>query len=338
MKTVLVTGAAGFIGSNFIKKRLAEEPETHIIAVDNLLTGDWSNLKPDPRISIVSVGIEEEGFKRSVNNRISHTIDEIWNFACPASPAAYTKNSLLTIQTCTKGIENICHLALLYGSKVFHASTSEVYGKSLEPMREDNLGSVNCFGPRSCYDEGKRIAETMLMEYWKQYGVDIHIARLFNTYGPNMKYNDGRVVPNFISSCLHNDPIRIFGAPSKTRSFCYIDDTLEGIKILMNSDVHTPTNVGNDAEVDLLTLANVIRDICVETYEVGESSKVEISSDLEDDPAIRRPDLTKIKALGYSPKIFLRDGLEKTVDHFFKKFSSSSAEKEYKETEFKRPY
>jgi len=303
MKTILITGGAGFIGSNLCKRLIKDNI---VICLDNLSTGDMTNIMPL---------IENPNFKfieHDIINPIDIEIDEIYNLACPASPVHYQKDSLQTVKTCVFGIYNLLELAKKYNAKILQSSTSEVYGNPLiHPQNEDYFGNVNINGPRSCYDEGKRCAETFMSDYHKQYGVNIKIARIFNTYGKNMRQDDGRVISNFIVQALSNKEITIYGDGSQTRSYCYIDDLIDGLIKLMESNISTPINLGNPFEYSILKTAEIIM------------SKIETKSQIvfkklpQDDPIKRKPDITKAKKeLNWEPKISLNEGLDKTIAYF----------------------
>ncbi|MBQ4646848.1 MAG: SDR family oxidoreductase [Candidatus Gastranaerophilales bacterium] len=303
MKTILITGGAGFIGSNLCKRLIKDNI---VICLDNLSTGDMTNIMPL---------LENPNFKfieHDIINPIDIEIDEIYNLACPASPVHYQKDSLQTLKTCVFGIYNLLELAKKYNAKILQSSTSEVYGNPLiHPQNEDYFGNVNINGPRSCYDEGKRCAETFMSDYHKQYDVNIKIARIFNTYGKNMRQDDGRVISNFIVQALSNKEITIYGDGSQTRSYCYIDDLIDGLIKLMESNISTPINLGNPFEYSILKTAEIIM------------SKIETKSQIvfkklpQDDPIKRKPDITKAKKeLIWEPKISLNEGLDKTIAYF----------------------
>lgn len=313
MKKILVTGGAGFIGSHLCD-RLYNEGH-FVISVDNYCTGSKENL--------AHLAAQEFNFRDLRRDVIKTTyvygyeFDEIYNLACPASPKAYQADPLFTIQTCTTGLMNTMLVAMNKGkksrAKVVHASTSEVYGDPLEhPQKESYYGNVNPVGPRSCYDEGKRIAETICMEYRKKYNLDIKIARIFNTYGPKMRTGDGRVVSNFIVRALQGKPLTVYGDGTQTRSFCYVDDMVDALIKLMAApkDFMGPVNVGNPIECSINTLAGHVMSL---TQEVGIVNKTLPY----DDPKTRRPDITRAKEkLGWEPSITLMDGLQRTVDYF----------------------
>lgn len=301
----LVTGGAGFLGSH-ICEALVNKGE-QVTCMDNFSTGNIENilhLKNLKEFSLKTQDVEKEIFLTS---------DLIFNMACPASPIAYQKNPISTFQTAVIGAMNVLQLALRNKARVFQASTSEVYGDAkVHPQPEDYWGNVNPIGIRACYDEGKRCAETLFFDYKKQHSVDIRIGRIFNTYGPRMQINDGRVVSNFIVQALNNDPITIYGSGEQTRSFCYVDDLVEGIlKFTYQEKEFGPVNIGNPKEITVLELADII---CVLT---GSRSKIQFKSLPQDDPVRRKPDISKIMDLiQWQPKVSLEDGLKETISYF----------------------
>lgn len=305
MKDILVTGGAGFIGSHLCEKLLKEG--NHILCLDNFFTGSRKNVEHllDDK--------EFELIRHDIIEPIILEVDEIYNLACPASPVHYQYNAIKTIKTNVLGVTNMLDLADETKARILQASTSEVYGDPVvHPQREDYWGNVNPIGLRSCYDEGKRVAEALMMDYHRQHNVDIRIIRIFNTYGPRMAQNDGRVVSNFIIQALKNDDITIYGDGSQTRSFCYVDDLVRGMITLMNTeDFMGPVNVGNDGEYTILELAKMI-------IELSDSkSKIVFKPLPSDDPAQRRPDLTLAKEkLNYEPTVHVKDGLLKTIEYF----------------------
>jgi UDP-glucuronate decarboxylase len=307
MKKILVTGGAGFIGSHLCERLLKEGNE--VICLDNYFTGNKKNiihLIDNPYFEIIRHDITTPYFIE---------VDEIYNLACPASPIHYQYNPIKTIKTSVMGAINVLGLAKRIRAKVLQASTSEVYGDpSIHPQTEDYWGNVNPIGKRSCYDEGKRCAETLFMDYHNQNNVRIKIARIFNTYGPNMHPNDGRVVSNFIVQALQDKDITIFGDGSQTRSFQYIDDLIEGITRLMGTgdNVTGPVNLGNPRELMILELAGLILKL------TGSKSKIVHKSLPEDDPVQRRPDISLAKKLlnNWSPGIQLEKGLINTISYF----------------------
>lgn len=305
-KKALVTGAAGFLGSHLCRRLLSEGYE--VTAIDNLFTGTKENiydLLDNPRFSFVL---------HDVTHPFWGQFDEIYNLACPASPFHYQHNPVETLKTSVLGMMNMLELALKTKAKVLHTSTSEVYGDPLvHPQVESYWGNVNTIGIRSCYDEGKRCAETLAADYRRQWGIDVRMVRIFNTYGPNMHPKDGRVISNFIMQALHNENITIFGDGSQTRSFQYVDDLIEAIRRLMN--VENPPlvmNVGNPGEYTMLELAENVLKLIPES-----TSKIVFEPLPEDDPKKRKPDITLAKeTLGWEPKVSLVDGLKKTIEYF----------------------
>lgn len=305
MKNIIVTGGAGFIGSHLCEKLLAEGH--HVICLDNFFTGSRKNIEHllDNR--------EFELIRHDIVEPILIEADEIYNLACPASPIHYQYNAIKTIKTNVLGVTNMLGLAKRAKAKILQASTSEVYGDpAVHPQREDYWGNVNPIGIRSCYDEGKRVAETLMMDYHRQHNVDIKIVRIFNTYGPRMAENDGRVVSNFIVQALKGEDITIYGDGSQTRSFCYVDDLVRGMVAMMNTkDFIGPVNIGNDGEYTVKQLAEMIIEL------TNSKSKIVYKPLPSDDPCKRRPDLTLAKEkLGYSPTVRVRDGLMKTIEYF----------------------
>jgi UDP-glucuronate decarboxylase len=312
-KTILITGGSGFLGSHLCKKLLNEG--NNVICLDNLETGSLENIKSldnNHNFSFINRDITTE-------IDLKQDIDQIYNLACPASPINYQKDPVKTNKTSVLGVLNLLDFALSKNAKIFHASTSEVYGNPwMHPQKESYWGNVNPIGPRACYDEGKRCAETFCFDYQRQYGSKIKVVRIFNTYGPNMQANDGRVVSNFIVQALKNDPITIYGEGNQTRSFCYVDDLIEAFTAMMNSrdDFYGPVNIGNPVEFSMLQLAN-------EVLSVTESSSEIIFKPLpQDDPEQRRPDISLAKKeFNWEPEVSLREGLIKTVEYFKKNLS-----------------
>ncbi len=305
-KTILITGGAGFIGSHLCARFVKERH--NVLCVDNFSTGARANiahLKNYPNFTLIEHDITEP---------IDYCIDEIYNLACPASPVKYQADPVKTIETCVFGTANCLHLAKKYGAKMLQASTSEVYGDPKQhPQKEDYWGNVNPIGIRACYDEGKRAAEALCGSYKRQYDVDVKIARLFNCYGPNMAENDGRVISNFIVQSLKNRDITIFGSGAQTRSFCYIDDAIDALAALVNTDkdIMGPVNIGNPEEYSIKEIAYMISSL---TNLKSSIIHKELPSD---DPKRRKPDITLAKELlGWSPKIGIKDGLERTIAYF----------------------
>ena len=306
-KRILVTGGAGFIGSHLCERLLNEGNE--VICLDNYFTGSKRNIIPlmdNPYFEIVRHDITESYYIE---------VDEIYNLACPASPVHYQHNPIKTIKTSVMGAINMLGLAKRIKAKVLQASTSEIYGDpEMHPQQEDYWGNVNPIGPRSCYDEGKRCAETLFMDYHKQNSVRIKIARIFNTYGPKMHPNDGRVVSNFIVQALKNEPLTIYGDGSQTRSFQYIDDLLEALIRLMGTseDVIGPVNLGNPGEFTIRELAEMILEL------TGSASEIVFKELPKDDPIQRKPDISHAREIlnDWEPKIKLKNGLMNTINYF----------------------
>jgi len=296
---ILITGGAGFVGSNLCRK-LSEENE--IFVFDNLSTGNVKNLR-DVKADFIWADVKYP-FECFMN------VDQIYHLACPASPVHYQADPINTIKTSFLGSLNALEYAKICKARVLLTSTSEIYGDPLEhPQKETYWGNVNSTGIRSCYDEGKRAAETLFMDYHRK-GVDTRIARIFNTYGPNMSPDDGRVVSNFIVATLKNKPITIYGDGTQTRSFMYIDDLVNGLIRLMNSDYTSPVNLGNPVETQIGVIAKVIKDL------TGSSSEIIMLPIPQDDPKRRKPDITLAKSLGWMPSVSLIDGLKKTIEYF----------------------
>ena len=304
-KRTLVTGGAGFLGSFLCERLLAEGHE--VIALDNFFTGSKRNITP------LLGNSSFELIRHDVVEPILIEVDWIFNLACPASPVHYQYNPVKTVKTSVMGAINMLGLAKRVRARILQASTSEVYGDpEVHPQTEDYWGSVNPIGPRSCYDEGKRVAETLVMDYHRQNQVDVKIIRIFNTYGPRMHPNDGRVVSNFIVAALKNEPITLFGDGSQTRSFCYVDDLIEGILRMMQSeDFIGPVNLGNPGEFTVMELAQKVIQL------TNSRSQVIPQEKREDDPTRRRPDIALAQQkLGWQPQVPLEEGLQKTIDYF----------------------
>ncbi len=302
---ILVTGGAGFIGSHLCERLLNEGHE--VLCLDNFFTGRRENIFPllDNR--------RFELLRHDVTEPVLVEVDQIYNLACPASPIHYQYNPVKTVKTSVMGAINMLGLAKRVRARILQASTSEVYGDPLiHPQTEEYWGNVNPIGLRSCYDEGKRIAETLMMDYHRQNKVDTRIARIFNTYGPRMLENDGRVVSNFIVQALRGEPLTLYGEGQQTRSFCYVTDLLDGLIRLMNADdLHEPVNLGNPGEFTIEQLAREVVQIC------GSSSGVQYMPLPQDDPRQRKPDISRAQTLlGWNPTVQLREGLEKTVEYF----------------------
>lgn len=303
---VLVTGGAGFLGSHLCDRLLREGSD--VICLDNLFTGQMDNIRhlldrPD-----------FEFIRHDVTEPIYVECDQIYNLACPASPRWYQKDPIFTFKTSIWGAMNCLGLAKRTGARILQASTSEVYGDpEVHPQPESYRGCVNPIGIRSCYDEGKRAAETLFFDYHRMHGVDIKVTRIFNTYGPRMDIDDGRVISNFIVQALQGRDITIYGDGSQTRSFCYVDDTIEGMVRLMNSgpDFHGPVNIGNPGEYTIRELAEIILEL------TGSRSSLVFRELPEDDPTQRRPVIELAnRELDWAPRVKLREGLEKTIAYF----------------------
>ena len=309
-KNILITGGAGFIGSHLCDYLLNKGHK--VICLDNLLTGSINNISKclnNKNFEFVNHDITIPFFRKN--------IDEIYNLACPASPIHYQVNPIKTIKTCTAGVINILGLAKENNAKVLQASTSEVYGDpEIHPQSEDYNGNVNPVGPRSCYDEGKRCSETLFMDYYRYHGVKIKIVRIFNTYGPNMAFNDGRVVSNFITQALDDNNITIYGDGRQTRSFLYINDLIR----MMNTtnEVIGPINLGNSDEITIINLANQIQDL------TKSKSQIIFKTLPKDDPQRRKPNIELAnKILGWKPTFELTDGLKRTIKYFKKTYENN---------------
>ena len=310
-KTVLITGGAGFLGSHLADRLIGAGHD--VICVDNFFTGTKKNIEHligHPRF---------EFMRHDVTFPLYVEVDQIYNLACPASPVHYQHDPVQTTKTSVHGAINMLGLAKRLKCRIFQASTSEVYGDpSMHPQREDYWGNVNPIGPRSCYDEGKRCAETLFFDYHRQHNLDIKVARIFNTYGPRMHPNDGRVVSNFIVQALKGQPITIYGDGTQTRSFCYVDDLIEGFVRLMESPkgVTGPVNLGNPGEFSMRELAELVIEM------TRSKSKLTFQALPQDDPKQRQPDIALAKkALGWEPNIPLREGLRHTIGYFDKLLS-----------------
>jgi len=308
MKKILITGGSGFLVSHLCEKLL--NSKNHILCIDNYFTSSKKNIShllDFPNFEIL---------RHDVTFPLYAEVDEIYNLACPASPIHYQKDPVQTLKVNVMAAINMLGLAKRTQAKIFQASTSEVYGDpKTSPQKESYWGNVNPIGIRSCYDEGKRAAETLFFDYHRQHKIPIKVGRIFNTYGPRMSVNDGRVVSNFIVQCLKNKPITIYGDGSQTRSFCYVDDLIDGIFKLMNSkkSIIGPINLGNPNEITINQIASTIKEI------IGSKSKISYKKLPSDDPMQRRPDITLAKkTLNWKPVVSLENGLKKTISYFEK--------------------
>jgi UDP-glucuronate decarboxylase len=307
MKRVLVTGGAGFLGSHLCERLFGEGCD--VLCVDNFYTGTKSNIAHlwgEPRFEVL---------RHDVTFPLYVEVDEIYNLACPASPIHYQHDPVQTTKTSVHGAINVLGLAKRTGARVLQASTSEVYGDpDVHPQGEDYCGNVNPIGPRSCYDEGKRCAETLFSDYHRQHGLDVRIARIFNTYGPRMHPNDGRVVSNFVHQALRGEPLTLYGEGAQTRSFCYVDDLVDGLVALMaagGADAHRPVNLGNPHEISIAELAERILAL------TGSTAPVRYRPLPVDDPLQRCPDIARAQELlDWWPGVSLEEGLEKTIAYF----------------------
>lgn len=306
MKKILITGGAGFIGSHLCERLLKEG--NYIICLDNFFTGSKSNIEhliENKNFELVEHDVIEEFFV---------DVDQVYNLACPASPVHYQYNPVKTLKTSVLGVINMLELAKRCKARILQASTSEVYGDpKVHPQKEDYWGNVNPIGIRSCYDEGKRCAETLMMDYYRQNALDIRIVRIFNTYGPKMNVNDGRVVSNFIVQALKGEDITVYGKGLQTRSFCYVDDLIDGMIKMMNNPQSFigPVNLGNSSERTILDFAKMIIDM------TGSKSKIIYKELPEDDPTQRQPDLTLAKReLNWQPTTDIKLGLDRTIKYF----------------------
>jgi len=314
MKRILVTGGAGFIGSHLCETLLSEGNE--IVCLDNFFTGRRANiahLLGDPKFELI---------RHDVTEPILLEVDQIYHMACPASPVHYQHNPVKTIKTSVMGTINMLGLAKRVGARILLASTSEVYGDPKEhPQKESYWGNVNPIGIRSCYDEGKRVAETLMMDYHRQNKVDIKIIRIFNTYGPRMLFDDGRVVSNFIIQALTGEPLTIYGDGSQTRSFCFVDDLARGIISMMNSENFIgPVNLGNPVELTVKDLAERVIEM------TNASSTLAIKPLPQDDPTRRKPDISLAKEkLSWEPRVTLEEGLRATIKNFMERLSAAQS-------------
>ena len=308
---ILVTGGAGFIGSHLIDRLMSNNHE--VICLDNFYTGSKQNVMSwlnNPRFEII---------RHDITEPIRLEVDQVYHLACPASPVHYQYNPIKTVKTNVMGTLNMLGLAKRVKARFLLASTSEVYGDpEIHPQTEDYRGSVNPIGIRSCYDEGKRVAETLTFDYYRENKVDVRVARIFNTYGPRMLENDGRVVSNFVVQALRGNPLTVYGEGQQTRSFCYVSDLVEGLIKLMNGDYTGPVNLGNPEEYTILELARTIQNM------INPEVQIKFTPLPADDPRRRRPDITKAKTwLNWEPKISLQTGLKLTVEDFHSRISAN---------------
>jgi UDP-glucuronate decarboxylase len=306
----LVTGGAGFIGSHLIEKLLQEKH--YVISVDNYYTGNPVNT------ALFRNNENFEFIRHDVNFPLYIEVDGIYNLACPASPIHYQKDPVQTLKTSVQGSINLLGLAKRTGAKILQASTSEIYGDpKINPQVEEYWGNVNPIGPRSCYDEGKRVAETLFFDYHRQHNLDIRLARIFNTFGPRMSFNDGRVVSNFIYQALHDKDITIYGTGEQTRSFCYVDDLVDGLMKLFNKDsVYQPINLGNPEPISMKQLAQEVIEL------TNSKSKIVYLELPVDDPKDRKPDIEKAKnILNWKPLITRQEGIQRTIEDFKKRLA-----------------
>ena len=313
MKRVLVTGGAGFIGSHLCERLIEDGSE--VLCLDNFFTGrkeNISHLMDNPMFELI---------RHDVTEPVLLEVDEVYNLACPASPVHYQYNPVKTIKTNVIGTLNMLGLAKRVRARILQASTSEVYGDpKVHPQPESYWGNANPIGPRACYDEGKRCAESLMFSYHRQNGVDIRIVRIFNTYGPRMLENDGRVVSNFIVQALRGKDITVYGDGSQTRSFCYIDDLVEGmVRMMANDGEPGPVNLGNPAEFTIMELAKVVKEL------TGSQSRVVHRELPQDDPVQRQPDITVAREkLDWKPTVELEEGLKKTIEYFSRRIHGDS--------------
>jgi dTDP-glucose 4,6-dehydratase len=305
----VITGGAGFVGSHLCERFLAEGHE--VLCIDNLITGSLANvdaLRANGHFTVLEHDISKP-------LEINGPVDNVLHFASPASPVDYLKHPIQTLKVGSLGTHNTLGLAKLKGSRFLLASTSEVYGDPVvHPQREDYWGNVNPIGIRGCYDEAKRFAEAITMAYHRYHGVNSHIVRIFNTYGPRMRLDDGRVVPNLMAQALRGQPLTVYGDGSQTRSFCYVSDLVDGIHRLLFADFHEPVNLGNPNEVSILDFAKEIQKLA------GSSCEIEFKPLPQDDPKVRRPDIGRAqKLLGWEPKVDRVEGMQRTMEYFRRK-------------------
>ena len=312
MNRVLVTGGAGFLGSHLCERLLTDGHA--VVCLDNFFTGSKENIKhllPNPNFELL---------RHDIVQPILLETDLIYNLACPASPVHYQYNPVKTVKTSVMGIINMLGLAKRVKARILQASTSEIYGNpELHPQREDYWGNVNPIGLRSCYDEGKRAAETLCFDYKRQNNVDVRVARIFNTFGPRMAINDGRVISNLVIQLLRGEPLTVYGSGEQTRSFCYVDDLIEGLVRLMNSDYNeSPVNLGNPSEITILHLTEKLRKI------TGRNNPVKFETLPQDDPVRRCPDINLARrVLSWEPKTQLDEGLIRVIDYFRSKLETN---------------
>ena len=317
MANYLVTGGAGFLGSHLCERLMLLDETCRVVAVDNLSSSDGSNLNKlwkaygRPRFTNWTRDVTDLRTWLALNNAFGK-FDGIFNLACPASPPFYQNMPIQTTLTCVLGAHHALEYATKWGCKILQTSTSEVYGDpEITPQPESYRGKVNCFGPRACYDEGKRAAEALFFDYQKQAETDIRVVRIFNTYGPHMLRNDGRVVSNFINQALTGEDITIYGDGKQSRSFCYVDDLIDALMVVWNSNYKAPVNIGNPSEQSMLQIAARIIQI------TGSKSELVFKPLPTDDPTQRCPDISLAQSLGWSgPKVLLDNGLENTVQYF----------------------
>jgi UDP-glucuronate decarboxylase len=309
---ILVTGGAGFLGSHLCDRLTADGHD--VVCLDSFFTGRRANIEHllgNTRFELV---------RHDVQERFTMEVDQIYHLACPASPVHYQRNPVRTIRTAVEGTLNLLEVAREGRARILIASTSEIYGDPLEhPQRETYWGNVNPVGPRSCYDEGKRCAESLATAFATQYGLEVRLARIFNTYGPRVQEDDGRVVSTFVAQALRGEPLTIFGNGEQTRSFCYVSDMIDGFVRLMASEAGAaPTNLGNPSETSMLELAQLVRRL------TGSSSEIRHLPLPQDDPVRRRPDITRANQIldGWTPKVTLEEGLGATIEDFARRFSS----------------
>lgn len=301
---ILITGGAGFIGSHLCDALIDEH---NLTVIDNFVTGSNDNIKhlmDKDNFSLIEHDVSNQPI-------VKGPVDLIFHMASPASPIDYQKIPIKTMLVNSKGTYNMLHIASNNNAKILIASTSEIYGEPMEhPQHEDYWGNVNPIGPRACYDEAKRFSEAMTFSFKRKHDVDAKIVRIFNTFGPRMRKNDGRVIPNFINQCLNNTPITVYGDGMQTRSFCFVDDLVNGLIKVATSDKSGPFNLGNPSEITILDLAKEIRKL------TDSGSEIVYKELPKNDPTRRKPDISKIKKMGWSPSVHLEEGLKRTIDYF----------------------